>query len=346
MIDEVSLVKEQLALVPGKKKTGSRYTMICCPFHNDRSPSGRVLHDTTRPGIGSFKCFSCSHSTSWNGLAAKLGLKKIKNLDDVVLEEMGVPKSDFEDLDSNLLGDTKNDAYKHRPERFKQYPLDAKNAKKSGLKKKEWRGYNIDWLSEVVGATLSYDTDYGNIHVRLPINVNGKERGFIRAQLFKPKEKSVPSYINSPGRWSTKYGLFLFDQSLKLMHSLQVKTIVLVEGPRDALRLLRHGIPAMAILGTHSWSDFKLRLLEMAGVTRVVLMFDGEEAGKAATKLILTGCKPNQDAPSVTPIRQMFETKVIKLWNMEIPEDLDEEKLDPGNVPESVLDRVKTKLLK
>jgi DNA primase len=59
------------------------------------------------------------------------------------------------------------------------------------------------------------------------------------------------------------------------------RTVILVEGIPDALRLLQSGLPALANLGT-SWSTARTNILRNLRVKRVILAFDGDEAGHRA----------------------------------------------------------------
>src|SRR5690606_7832235 len=86
----------------------------------------------------------------------------------------------------------------------------------------------------------------------LPVKVNNQTKGYIKARL--KKQEGMTSYINAPGKWSLTYGLFPYDYAVDVMAQLDLSTMALVEGPRDALRLLSEGIPACAMLGTQSWS--------------------------------------------------------------------------------------------
>ena len=170
------------------------------------------------------------------------------------------------------------------------------------------------------------------------IVIRGKQRGYIKAQIEKPKDKAIPSYINSSGSWSLKYGLFPYDFATQMMKAKELSTLVLVEGPRDALRLLKYGIPAMCIMGTQSWGAAKLRLLEFTSATRIVLMMDGDLAGRKATRMISTGLdvNGNQIAP---PIASSFLVKTVRLWNA------DEPGLDPGNCQLDILRSVRRLLV-
>lgn len=55
------------------------------------------------------------------------------------------------------------------------------------------------------------------------------------------------------------------------------------EGPRDALRLLYYGIPAVAVLGAKVWSKTKRDLVIASGAELFVLWLDNDKAGISAT---------------------------------------------------------------
>lgn len=97
--------------------------------------------------------------------------------------------------------------------------------------------------------------------------------------------------------------------------------LVLVEGPYDALRLLCHGIPALAMLGTN-WSRDRSTLLEVLGVDRVTIALDGDYAGKEGTyrigpqiakhigedNLFVWEWSPKQD-PGSAPMKEVRELR-------------------------------------
>ncbi len=102
----------------------------------------------------------------------------------------------------------------------------------------------------------------------------------------------------------------------------------------------------MSMLGTQSWSNQKSRLLEFAGVTRLVLFLDGDDAGRNATRFLRTGFRLTTDEqPSITPLVEIFDLKVVRLWNAKIPKDHPEPKLDPGNVPDRFLTNLRRLLV-
>lgn len=316
-------------------KHGSKFTMILCPYHGEKTPSGRILHDYSRNGIGRFKCYGCGASKSWNELAVTLGLEQAgKKLGLTAGGE--APKLNI-DLHKNKLLPVPRKTLKAGSDDEELYfDLDEYNAKKAGIKDDTWRGFPIDFLSESIGAKILFK--WNKFYLWLPVRVNRKLKGYINAQIVKPKDKKVPSYINASGPWSLTHGLFPFDSAIKLMSSKDLSTVVLVEGPRDALRLLHAGIPAVCILGTQSWSDSKARLLEFAGVSTIILLMDGDEAGKRATRFLTTGKRELEQVNK--PLRDSFVVKIIRLWNISIPEGFPESSYDPGNMPDKFLSKL------
>lgn len=340
-------VLSELHKVQGAK-VGQTHTFILCPFHHEKTPSGRIFHNPMRHNVGRFKCYGCGRTASWNEVAELLGLEPVGTQKDRP-KELDVPKTNTALYEHALLPPKKpvkpvKDGETEYEDLF--FDLNDYNATKVGLKDNLWRGYDIDFLRQVVKARILYSEEYERFYVWLPVHVNRRLKGYIKAQLVKPKSKKVPSYMNASGSWSLTHGLFPFDPAIKLMKSLGLKTVILVEGPRDALRLIRAGIPAMSMLGTHSWSNQKTRLLEFAGVERLVLFLDGDAAGKNATRFLRTGYRVATDTiKAINPLGDTFDLKIVRLWNARIPDDHPEPKLDPGNVPERFLNKLKRLLV-
>lgn len=300
-------VKSRLLAHPGAKYSKGRVT-IRCPFHNDRNPSLSVRVEP--PYLGAFRCWSCN---------AKGGLTKL-----------------FEKLGESLAGDdvlhatpvASADSVDPGDESMDFYPLNARNAKRLGLKNNQWRGFDIEFLATIVKAKIAYlnDPDIDEWrrsipHLFLPVLIQGQQVGYIKAALRKTKKGK--SYFNRPGNWSSSNGLFMFDQAVQLMNDLDIYTIVLVEGPRDALRLIFAGIPAVAMLGTQSWSEIKSLNLLKSGATRIVLCMDGDDAGELANSLM----RPQLKSVGLS-------VKSFKLWEWE-------GEYDPCSMPNSLLKRLR-----
>src|SRR6185503_1897184 len=110
--------------------------------------------------------------------------------------------------------------------------------------------------------------------------------------------------ISAGGQWIHSAGLWPFDYAINLMRKNDWTTIVVVEGQRDAIRLLSNGIPAVCFFGTNGWTDKKAQLLEAFGVKRVVVMPDGDEAG--------INCLDGV----VESINKFLVAKPVRLWRV------------------------------
>jgi len=323
---KLDFVRNQLSQYAGPKKEQSGSIFVLCPFHSERTPSFRIfVNETTKnPGYG--KCYGCGQYGGWDKLAPMLGLKPFKK-----------EKPTEEYANFRLLPDEEAE----EEQDFVQEPMKFSDLPKN----KRWRGISTNLLIDL-GARVCrpINKEYGLLKPRLwlPVYINEELRGYIKARFRKHPD--WPSYINAKGPWSKTHGLFPFDHSIKLMRSLESKTMVLVEGQRDALRLISHGIPALCILGTQSWSSSKAKLLELAGVEKLILLFDGDDAGKEATELILP------------KVQFMFSVKTLKLWSMKgspyiqfkdeehpskAAKKADVTLWDPGNMPEWIINKIK-----
>jgi len=309
---KLSFVRSQLNAYSGPKKQLSDSVLVVCPYHADTDPSARIWHSDASKSPGYFRCYGCGKHAKWDEVAPLLGLQPFK-----------APKPQDEytrDLNLKPLSeDSEEDDGKGELQIIGDIPP-----------KKVWRNIPTSLLIDLGGKMCNVyysESDYTTEHfIYLPVVVRKRLRGYIRARMKKVKDK--PSYLNSAGKWGHKYGLFPLDYAIALMQKLGLTTMVLVEGPRDALRLLKFGIPAVAILGTQSWSETKTKMLELSGVETVVLVFDADAAGKKATQMIKGA------------VNMMLNTKVFKI--PESPEG--EEDWDPGNCPVEVIHDLKRRL--
>jgi DNA primase len=328
-LNKLDFIKAQLATYGGEKKEYGERVMIKCPFHSDNTPSGSLSLSTTF--AGSFRCYACGAKANWDQLAERLNLQPFKR---------GQPKEEYATNFITQAAQFFEEKKLYREDKFQFSDLPAN---------KRWRSISTNLLIELGGQLcVKWSDDYqrwGKTRfIHFPVNINGEQVGFFRARL--KKEADQPSYLNAAGKWSLSHGLWPFDYSMELARSTGHRTVVLVEGQRDCMRLLSNGIPTLCIFGTQSFGAAKAKLLELAGMSRLVLLMDGDGAGIDASARILNICQ------------QMFEVKTLKLWNMKgspyrkfedhdnptkAAKDAGVELWDPMNCPQWVIDRIKSK---
>jgi hypothetical protein len=119
----------------------------------------------------------------------------------------------------------------------------------------------------------------GCIGVRLH-DVEGRPLGYAGRRL-------EPSEITAWGKWKLPRGTpkhaLLYNWHRAEPHSIE-SPLVVVEGPFDAMRVHQAGFPAVvALMGTHT-STCQLALIRKA--SRIVLLMDGDRAGRDATRRI------------------------------------------------------------
>jgi 5S rRNA maturation endonuclease (ribonuclease M5) len=177
----------------------------------------------------------------------------------------------------------------------------------------EWRTIPRKTVLKVGGAIS--ETMYPKLV--LPVYINRQLKGVINCAF--DKNKNFPSYIYSSGNWITS-SLFPYDHAIKM--SKKIKTLFLVEGPRDALKLIQFGIPAVANLGgTTVFSKRKVELIEESPFKKIILAFDTDTVGRELTKLYHESLR-------------FYHPAILKM-----PQQGDE-KMDPAALPEEFLKRI------
>lgn len=299
--EKLRIIESEISKIPGAKHKMGEKWMVCCPYHNDSSPSATVSTDTAERAvpIGWFGCFSCKKSVKWNDLAATLHLQKFGKNENLSSDDYGNPEDHRESFLGSALGSDDDDEQDEDVD-TKRFP-DLKDLEfLDDWPFKKWRDVKVKLLTKI-GAKLVRHKEYGRHWVWLPVKVDDVLRGYVRATLDKA-QNGKSSYLNAKGGWSRKWGLIYYDYSVRLMKKKGLHTMVLCEGPRDSLRFLARGIPAMSVLGALNWGSDKRHLLEEAGVEKVILAFDGDKAGWTACRHVYSDCK------------KFFNTKYVSMW--------------------------------
>ncbi len=147
-----------------------------------------------------------------------------------------------------------------------------------------WRGLPETFLRRVSAMEWNQciRTDTGRIfwtqRIWFPCVQWGTYVGYAARRL---DNKDISRYWNAPWMKSSEV-LFGFDLAREIAKESGITSVVVVEGPVDALRLLEAGIPAVAVMGVENIGQ-KESLLLSAGFRKVFILFDNDKAGRDAT---------------------------------------------------------------
>ena len=309
------IIQGALQSVRGEHRGDSFW--LCCPFHDENTPSLSVnLDDTKDIPVGFFYCFGCPERGPWNKLAEKMNLPTIKdwqNFKENAGQQLKVKlkTASLTEVD-RLMGEIKSNVAIPWP------------------KDKEWRGYKGKLITKLGGMYYN-DVRKDELMLVFPVYLNGKLKGAVRALLKKVDKRA--SYLTTEGNWVKAHGLFGYDIAKKLIKKHGLRKVVIVEGPRVALRLLSKGIPACAILGTKNFSEKKALYLTALGVDEILILPDNDRAGLEMRDLVKA------------TVGTLCKTTYLKL-----PRDKDKNgkviKLDPDNAPIEIIREIKKMVYK
>lgn len=314
MDDNFTIIRDQLQRFGGRQKQAGEYRMVVCPFHVDGTPSCGVYLRKDHPTktLGYFNCLGCGAHGNWNTFAEKTGLEQVKAWNG---KEKTVEYSTARDEEA-LLGDsgiTMSAVYKAmRCPEAQPWPTAM-----------DWRGVNGNLIAAVGGKAINDERNDG-IAVLFPVKIGRKIRGAVKA-MFQKKTPTQLGYITMEGEWVKQFGLFPYSYAAKLIRRNDYKFVILVEGPRDALRLLAMGLPAISVLGANTIGKTKMLYITNLGVDQIYAMPDNDRGGSLLWKNIK---------------RHLPDARRLKL-----PRERDENnkliKMDPFSAPYSIMKAVK-----
>lgn len=293
--DQSSFIMTQLRSMGKKVKKRGREIHVQClnPSHVDAHPSMSIRSDGAV-----FICRSCGYRGSWAKLVRQLGLPPLPGSDQPV-DEITRAAADIRDrtaqderaptaaLGRILNTHRLNTSTRPRLSPWTRGPFRGVSAATlARLDTRLWRDRGVDriyWPFYMGKDDKGEPREVGGTGRVLPesepkrlpdeSDVDFKDRLKAWYRDGNPKYRNV---VAAPVK-TVLYPYDLFDHP---------RVIVLVEGPTSAIRLIDAGIAAWAILGVENWSDVKRELLVAKGVKAVILLFDGDDAGRRATKEI------------------------------------------------------------
>jgi DNA primase len=303
--DSQQIILEQLNIYGGEQTVSGDWIMVVCPFHEDQNPSLGLYMDPNGERFG-IHCLGCGKTGNWNTFAEKTGLLPIKTwhkAENVLpLVSAFLEQQLFEELT------IKSVLKLMKAEEAQPWPA-----------KLRWRGFDGQLIRDV-GGLVCNDSYNDSINLIFPIYINNGIKGAFKASLKKQKGK--PSYLNMSGKWVERYGIFPYSYTKKLIDASGYDFVIIVEGPRDALRLLRQGIPALSIMGVETVTLVKSTLIAALGISLVYVMPDNDDGGKILWK----------------KMKGYMNQLELTVKRMKLPES--ERKIDPGNMPKETLKKV------
>ena len=309
-VDIVEVIGEYIPL------TGKGKNFFCvCPFHDDHSPSMSISKDRQI-----YKCFSCGaggnvftfvknyENISFIEAVKKMALKAGIFLDINTKEKKQTSKYqkyyDMYDMALKLYTNNINtkegiEAKKYLTKRginediIKHFNigLSLKNTSLlTGLLQK--KGYSEKELLDY-GLATKKDNDIHDIYynrIMFPLfNLEGKPVGF-SGRVYD--QESNFKYINTKETEIFKKGESLYNYHVAKNIARNTGKIIVVEGFMDAIRLYTIGIEnVVATMGTSVTKEQIAIIKKMA--KEIILMFDGDTAGKKAAYQVSTELKNN-----------------------------------------------------
>lgn len=193
----------------------------------------------------------------------------------------------------------------------------------------KWRSFDGAFLQSI-GAKIIHDTYADNVAALFLVKISGRVRGGVKA-VYEKKQGGL-GYLTMRGEWVSSYGLFPYDYTKRLIQKHRFSFVILVEGPRDALRLLRLGIPAIAVLGANTIGKRKALFISSLGVDTVYVMPDNDKGGKALWE----------------NLKQRLTERGLVPKRLKLPREVDQNnkliKMDPFNAPREVIKNLTTLL--
>lgn len=295
-------IVDQLERVCSDTKIHRHDIAITCPFkaHSNPKPSCMVHLSGHKTGVGVFHCWKCDAKGGWNKLAEALGLEYGENY---------APQNPFNAKSravKQVLADAAEDA---KQKYHKCMPLGCQPWEHGAF-----RGLPEEFLIKA-GAQRFYDDRTECYRIVFPVkNKKGNPLGSVARRTDKG---TFMPWLNSPGYWAREalFPLHIVERS---------PTVVLVEGPFDALRLCYLGIPALSILGAANWTRLKLSTLQGTGCKRIIICMDGDKAGRIAE----------------TKIFEDLKGEDLKRKRFRLPIN-EEDPVDPGNMNEELIEALR-----
>ena len=327
--DIVEVISSHLSL----KKSGANYVALC-PFHQEKSPSFSVNRSKQI-----FHCFGCGEGGNVISFVMKFenltfvdALKELAERGGVQLPSSSAEPSE----DYSRLYDVNREAANYFYKQLKDSPessevwgyikrrsISAEMLEKFGI------GYAPDsWDSllkhleskkfspaEIARGGLAKESSKGNLidtfrhRLIFPI-LDEKSRVVAFGGRALGDETKGPKYLNSPETPVYRKGRLLFGLNLSAESIRSNKRVLIVEGYMDLLALSQVGISEVVATAGTAFTGYHCRLLKRYS-DEMIMVFDGDEAGKKAA-----------ERSTVTAMENDIRPKVVLLPEGKDPDDI------------------------
>lgn len=282
-----------------------------CPFHDDKNPSFNV---NTRKKV--FFCFGCGAKGSVVDFVSKK--------EEVSVTEAAILLCRWFDISEAVINAPAANKGPETPNR------DSSRTKNTGGLGESTAGSEA--TNEALTFRLHLDPDHWYLKDRglAPRTISHFGLGFCKNGLMKnriaiPIHDEEGELVAYAGRWAghvpsavEKYMLpFRFKKSRVLFNLHRVKgaeVLVIVEGYWSVFRLHQLNIPSVALMGC-TLSKTQESLLTASNTSRLILLLDGDDAGRQAQAQILPR------------LARHFFTKAVELPEGNQPDTADEQLL-------------------
>lgn len=318
--------------VPLKRSGGGRFVGRC-PFHNDHSPSMNV-----NPQMGFYKCFACGaggdvfkfvmehekmdfkDAVEWVANASGFPLPELSKTAPEVAEKRTLAR-ELNDLAADffaneLLKSEKAKAYldsrRLNEETRKFFRIGyAPDGREGLLNLAAKNGFSPKQLIE---SGLAVERENGGIadkfRDRLMFaieNLSGKVVAF--GGRILDKDKKAPKYLNSPDTALYKKGEILYGLSKSKTEISKEGAVILVEGYFDLISLYQAGVKNTVAASGTALTEKHAEILSRYTKT-AYLVFDGDEAGRKATRRSIEILLPQGIIPKIVSLSRENGEKI------------------------------------
>ena len=251
------------------EQSGDKYLMMCCPFHEEETPSFSVSLKN-----GSYRCFSCHERGEFYELIAQL--------DEIDLLTAKSRVSNM--IDPAGLLDLLDKQYDNNQKDIKYYSWDKfNNYFPSVLKYPEAvtylrnRGITIDSM-RVYNLRFGIRKNKFKQRVIIPISQGNRLVSWAGRLIYNSycRKKTI--------KYGTPYYTLFGSNQLVIFGKRKLDYLILVEGEFDTIYLSQYGLNVVGEMGSGKINKYRVSLLKKL-TKKVVLAYDGDNAGRDSMQI-------------------------------------------------------------